>query len=221
VKEKRFWFGVIASVIWLGYLAHQIFALGLPNDLNARGDVFAGFFAPLAFLWLVLGYLQQGEELKQSTEALRLQAEELKNSVEQQSQLVEVSRRQLQQELDAHADEKVRRAELARPIFVLASASYTSGTEGGEYEFTVTNTGNTATNTLLEYESVEHGEHRVSLGHMPREKSRQFTVALKYDEPVVLTISYIDSTGAEGVASAEVSAKRTGPKYKDVFEKIM
>ncbi|NAO52177.1 hypothetical protein EZZ79_20770 [Pseudomonas syringae] len=53
----------------------------------------------MAFLWLVLRYLQQGDglrlstralelqadELRQGTEALLLQAQELKNSVEQQS----------------------------------------------------------------------------------------------------------------------------------------
>ncbi len=52
-----------------------------PNEL---GDFFAGFFSPLAFLWLVFGYYQQGEELKQNTLALNLQADELRNSVEQQ-----------------------------------------------------------------------------------------------------------------------------------------
>jgi hypothetical protein len=63
--------------------------LGLrPNEV---GDFLAGVFGPLAFLWLVFGYYQQGEELKHSVEALKLQAEELRNSVEQQKELVEVS----------------------------------------------------------------------------------------------------------------------------------
>lgn len=45
--------------------------------LNEWGDFLAGAFAPPAFLWLILGYLQQGEELKHSTEALKAQKEEL------------------------------------------------------------------------------------------------------------------------------------------------
>ncbi|PCJ69877.1 MAG: hypothetical protein COA62_10265 [Rhodobiaceae bacterium] len=45
-------------------------------DLNELGDFLAGWFAPLAFGWLVLGFYQQGAEL-------RLQAIELKNSVQQ------------------------------------------------------------------------------------------------------------------------------------------
>jgi len=65
-------------------------------DLNEKGDFLAGIFSPLAFLWLVYGYLQQGQELKQNTDALKLQAHELKNSVEQQKQLVEVTQAELQ-----------------------------------------------------------------------------------------------------------------------------
>lgn len=60
--------------------------LGLrPNEV---GDFLAGVFGPLAFLWLVFGYYQQGEELKHSVKALKLQAEELRNSVEQQREMV-------------------------------------------------------------------------------------------------------------------------------------
>lgn len=67
-------------------------------DLNELGDLLAGVFSPLAFLWLVGGYLQQGQELRQNTEALLMQAAELKNSVEQQAELVRVARKQLEAE---------------------------------------------------------------------------------------------------------------------------
>lgn len=56
--------------------------------LNEIGDLFAGLFGPIAFLWLVLGYIQQGRELKLSSEALQLQAKELKNAVVQQCEMV-------------------------------------------------------------------------------------------------------------------------------------
>jgi len=59
---------------------------------NEWGDFFAGISAPLAFLWLVIGYFQQGEELGQNTKALeqqekalQLQVDELRQSVEQQN----------------------------------------------------------------------------------------------------------------------------------------
>jgi len=64
-------------------------------DLNEIGDLAAGAFGPIAFLWLILGYLQQGRELKASTEALKLQAEELNNSVTQQSLMVASQERSL------------------------------------------------------------------------------------------------------------------------------
>lgn len=64
-------------------------------DLNELGDFLAGVFAPLAFLWLVLGYFLQRREISQNTKALELQAEELNSSVEQQKQLVETAKEDL------------------------------------------------------------------------------------------------------------------------------
>ncbi|WP_223532126.1 hypothetical protein [Pseudomonas sp. BF-R-30] len=64
-------------------------------ELNAIGDLSAGVFGPVAFLWLVLGYIQQGRELKISSDALQMQAAELKESVEQQKALVEAQQENL------------------------------------------------------------------------------------------------------------------------------
>jgi hypothetical protein len=68
-------------------------AWAIPNmDPNAWGDWAGGTFAPLAFLWLVIGYFQQGEELRDNVKALHLQekalhlqVQELRESVEQQT----------------------------------------------------------------------------------------------------------------------------------------
>ena len=62
--------------------------------LNEVGDFLAGFMGPVALFWIVLGFFQQGQELRNSVETLKLQAKELANSVEQQKGLVEVSRQQ-------------------------------------------------------------------------------------------------------------------------------
>ena len=64
-------------------------------ELNEIGDLSAGVFGPVAFLWLVLGYIQQGRELKVSSEALQMQATELKESVKQQTALVEAQQENL------------------------------------------------------------------------------------------------------------------------------
>ncbi|WP_342063901.1 hypothetical protein Q7574_08360 [Acinetobacter pittii] len=67
--------------------------------LNEKGDFLAGALSPLGFLWLVFGYIQQGQELKLNTEALKIQAEELKNAVYEQRRLVELH---LQDNLSKH-----------------------------------------------------------------------------------------------------------------------
>jgi len=64
--------------------------------LNELGDFLAGSFGPIAFLWLVLGFLQQGRELRLSTDALHLQAQELKHSVAQQSIIADAAVRQIE-----------------------------------------------------------------------------------------------------------------------------
>jgi len=64
-------------------------------ELNAVGDFLAGAVSPLAFLWLIVGYFQQGDELKQNTQALIIQAEELRQSVAAQQSVAESSREQI------------------------------------------------------------------------------------------------------------------------------
>jgi hypothetical protein len=101
-------FAIYALFEWQALLAMK------PNEF---ADFLAGCFAPLAFLWLVLGFFQQGEELRNSVAALKLQGEELRNSVEQQRQLVEVTREQLgldHAKVLSEAEAAVQRAE---PIF--------------------------------------------------------------------------------------------------------
>ena len=47
------------------------------------GSFFEGAFAPLAFLWLVIGYFLQQQELEQNTRALTAQAKEIQRTAEQ------------------------------------------------------------------------------------------------------------------------------------------
>lgn len=154
-RDVRFLIGVSVSIAWLSWMGWQLWSRGLPSELNAQGDFFAGYFAPLAFLWLVLGYIQQGEELRQSSESLRLQAEELKNSVEQQSQLVEVSRKQLEQEALALQEERQRRIDALRPRFLLGHQGYSGA--NGQFNVPVVfqNEGGTSVDTVVVLEAPE------------------------------------------------------------------
>lgn len=55
---------------------------------NEIGDYFAGIAAPIAFLWLVMGYFQQSEELGINNKLLALQYEELGKTVSAQQDQV-------------------------------------------------------------------------------------------------------------------------------------
>ena len=117
--------GILLTLAYL--LGITIFFEGRVSEIRAMepnnvGDFLAGVFGPITILWLILGYFQQGIELKQNTRALELQAEELHNSVQQQKELVEVTRRQVDAELQALHVEQQRQQEAARPKFVFHGA---------------------------------------------------------------------------------------------------
>lgn len=84
--------GIALTVAYLGLLWF-VFDGRLVEILlmepNETGDLLAGIFGPLAILWLILGFFQQGIELRQNTRALEMQAEELRKSVEHQKEMVE------------------------------------------------------------------------------------------------------------------------------------
>lgn len=65
---------VSASIGWDGF--HL-----LPAD--QLGSFLEGAFAPLAFLWLVIGYFLQKRELELNTRALRAQSAEIQRQSEQ------------------------------------------------------------------------------------------------------------------------------------------
>lgn len=75
-------FGYFGVVIWLTASGEDRFKELKPNEI---GDFMAGTFAPVAFLWLVIGYFLQAIELKQNSESLMQQAAEMKSAVEQAS----------------------------------------------------------------------------------------------------------------------------------------
>lgn len=85
---------------WLTGVWAFVFVLGVclkfedvpVMSLNEWGDFFAGAAAPLALLWLVIGYFQHGEELQLNTQALHAQQLELERQVEETAQLVEATR---------------------------------------------------------------------------------------------------------------------------------
>lgn len=146
--SKLFRWGLVVSVAYLGLLSTfawwrwPAMTAMKPNEV---ADFLAGAFAPLAFLWLVLGFRQQGDELQNSVRALRLQGEELRNSVEQQRQLVEVSREQLKREMDQRRRDEEAEAEAAQPQLMLFGLGTTTSGEAQKMEYRLENGGPTCT----------------------------------------------------------------------------
>lgn len=114
--------GMLLSALYLGF-AWWLIGDRIGNlstmDLNEVGDFLAGAFGPLAILWLVLGFFQQGIELRQGTAALNIQGEELRNAVEQQRQLASVSLKTLEHEREARIEQAARYRHSLRPILYL------------------------------------------------------------------------------------------------------
>jgi hypothetical protein len=115
-----------------------------PNEI---GDLLAGIFGPLAILWLILGFFQQGIELRQNTRALELQALELKNSVEQQRELVDVSKRQFEAHIESMRLDLERQKIASQPKFVfqVENVSYEADDQTVT-KMTIENIGATVTN---------------------------------------------------------------------------
>lgn len=121
---------------------------------NEFGDMLAGVFAPLAFLWLVLGFFQQGAELQASVEALQLQGEELRNSVAQQRELVEATREGIARDMEVAQDARKERERAAQPNFVPTLGGYISGNQA-HYRLKFMNAGTGATNVAVIYQGNE------------------------------------------------------------------
>ena len=85
-------FGIAFTTFWLIGAVLYLFAYqgwqhfkSLPA--NSLGDFLAGVAAPIAFLWLILGFFQQGAELGLQRRELRLQREQLRLQREEVARL--------------------------------------------------------------------------------------------------------------------------------------
>lgn len=158
---------------------------------NEYGDFLAGLCAPLAFLWLVLGFFQQGKEL-------RLQVKELANSVEQSRELVGVTRRQFLHEKERAAQEAKARRQASRPILRLVED--TSGISGktAYYHFRLINSGPQCTDVKILDTSNATGKS--GFDWHPVLKTGQ-TVVGKFNYTAVelqefkVTVNFTDATG--------------------------
>lgn len=162
-------------------------------ELNSIGDFLAGVFGPIAFLWLVLGYKQQGRELKISSDALRLQAKELRNSVEQQSKLVAVAADQLKFQQEAFDLQAWRHQQEISPRFdVKLSKEGLSGLSGLEKAFIkIHNAGHAARFVTVRFDGALGVAGTIDAGDM-KEGETIADLVFQYPTPSSDVTGYFD-----------------------------
>lgn len=207
VSRKLHVFGLALTASWIVAMAAYVFVSRtqfIAMKPFETADFFGGAFAPLAFLWLVLGFFQQGEELRHSADALWLQGKELQNSVEQQRELVSVTREQLQFESDMLKAQQEEVARRSRPIIELRQGpSMSAGNGLRSHTFRVANVGKPATSIKAFIdEKIVTTSDILQTGHQI-EFNRDLPVG--EIEPFVLRIAYLDERGLAGDILFQVS----------------
>ena len=140
--DWRIWLGLVLTFAWLALGAAYISAhigWGQVGSLDAAtlGNFLEGAFAPLAFLWLVIGYFLQRKELEQNTEALRAQSLEIQRSADQ---AIIQSERMVASERHAHQEAFLRLADtvgnqlgaIAGLLFVSSQGAAADGSVSNE-----------------------------------------------------------------------------------------
>ncbi len=129
--DWRIWFGVVISGIWLAsglsYVLHV--SESTPTalfSLDAVGSFLEGVFAPLAFLWLVIGMFIQQRELANNTEALRKTSEQS----EKQTQAIAATEMNARQETFFKIAENVKQQLGGISGMLLASSMGPAGSGG-------------------------------------------------------------------------------------------
>lgn len=224
-----------AAYAWLLYFIFDgriVESLSMkPNEI---GDLLAGMFGPLTILWLILGFFQQGIELRQNTaalklqeEALRAQVQELVHSVEQQRDLVKVSREQVELAAAALQEERRKSHAAAQPKFVFDGCG--SMTTGGltTYRSAVRNVGSLATQVQFIFGPEVH-QSSLGLVHLwpsgeVKELNWNYRTAF-IEEAARLKIHYRDGNGNEGEKIFEFlpesipGSDRKSPRIEEFFE---
>lgn len=179
--------GAIATALYLAILlSASLVNWSAFSDLgpNEWGDFLAGAFGPLALVWLVLGFFQQGRELQNSVTALQLQTTELQNSVEQQSAMAQTAREQFA--LDAEIrSEQIARSKLSDlPFFAVAKAiKFTSNgrlDSYTRYNFEIENFGADAVDIDYVISKTKDVKLRNQPGALARSAKAEFHVYLPH-----------------------------------------
>lgn len=197
MRNKLAWIGTVFTAIYLVGFTWFIFGR-LPQlqtmELNSVGDFLAGAFGPIAFFWLILGFMQQGTELRLSADALRMQAEELRASVMQQTEMVKAQNSSL-----------LHQERLLEPLLEVSFGENSTHFDEGEPvsidSFVIVNRGNYCEHVFAMV--LVGGEEAVTYRLPPFNKDSSKTLnvvdRIKLNEDCEIQIHYKKTSGKEGV----------------------
>ncbi|NNL84092.1 MAG: hypothetical protein HKP27_00480 [Myxococcales bacterium] len=132
--DWRIWFGLGSTIFWVGlgllYIESNLgWASFAKQPAEVVGSFLEGAFAPLAFLWLVIGFFLQQRELRQNSDAIRMQYNELRRAAESseaQSRALEANALHQRQETFLMISDRVHR-QLGAVTGLLWTSSQASG----------------------------------------------------------------------------------------------
>ncbi|WP_335958109.1 hypothetical protein [Acinetobacter bereziniae] len=137
-SKFQYWFFIIFTIIYFLVL-NRFFDVSLDKikalEPNALGDFLAGTFSPLAFLFLILGYLQTNKSLGQNTEAISQQAIALQQqaeSLKQQAKALDTQIAELQlanESYQRQVEEMEKSVEAQQNMFLLAQKQFEKNLE--------------------------------------------------------------------------------------------
>lgn len=122
--------GLVLSTIWLlvmFVLINWKFESVGAMDLNEIGDFLAGVTAPLALLWLVIGYFQQGKEISQNTKALKLQVEETAQLARNAERQAAATEQMAILNKTQYETEEAREHALSQPLLISSGGTTSQG----------------------------------------------------------------------------------------------
>lgn len=198
-----------AYFVFVSVLAWSSWAELWDLEPNEFGDLMAGTFAPLAFLWLVLGFFQQGQELRASVEALKLQGKELRNSVEQQRDLVRATREEIEMQAKRIEHEDAQRDREVSPVFDLIEAGR-SHLAGGDAQvnFRLVNHGQKVTKVVAQ--SIDGSKTWGTANKLEGNSHIGFPMIVEYGTDVreVIRVTYIDALNRPGSRDFVVNSEK-------------
>ena len=140
--DWRIWLGLSLTTVWLLLLSIYVASsIGWRNigsaPIETLGNFLEGAFAPLAFLWLVIGYFLQKKELVQNTDAITMQFAAIQKSADQsviQSEAIRASEQHARRESFLRIAENVKQQLGNRMglLFISSQGSTATGVVSGE-----------------------------------------------------------------------------------------